>query len=151
MNLALLVALSVGSCCLIACGGSRPVGLPFARPISSQGVPVSNPVVAPAEIDPEPLRLYPVVRIFSLIEVVATTEGAIELRVGNDPGGGLKGTFSYLPLVNGVPDLAQETKELGHLDTTDGFIELAGKRPNLLCHVVSGFRSGPDDWYVILG
>lgn len=95
------------------------------------------------------LPMYAVVRIYSLFEVVETG-GTIEMRLGSDPGGGMSGHFRYAPIVRGLPDLEQETAGRFHADTTPGFIELAGRRPDLLFHEVSGFRSGQSDRYETL-
>lgn len=107
------------------------------------------PDVAVAPATP-PIPMYPVVRIYSLFDVTATDDG-LELSLGYDPGGGALGHFQYVPFVNGAPDFSQETAEVQHADSTmQGYMELLGKRPNLLLHIVSGFRSEPADYYQIL-
>lgn len=106
--------------------------------------PTADPEAEPP--GPEKIPMYPVLRIYSLLDMTVTS-GGIELRMGYDPGGGVLGRFRYVPLVNGLPDLSQETEEMMHATTTAGFIEVAGKRPDLVYHVLSGFRSAPSDRY----
>jgi hypothetical protein len=96
------------------------------------------------------MKLHRVQHIWSLFEVVAT-EGTVELRLGYDPGGGQIGSFRYVPLVGGVAQIAEETSEVSHADTTGGILEIAGKRPNLVLHIASGFRSAAVDGYMVLG
>lgn len=117
--------------------------------------PSATETATPApELPPEPpsLAMYPVGKIYSLLDVRAT-EGGLELRLGEDPGGGsgLQRNFRYVPLVNGVPDFAAETSEVGRASTTANFDELAGKRPRLVLHSVGGFRSATTEGYQILG
>lgn len=144
----LVVAASIG------CASTPPA--PGAAPPAVTVAAVAPPAsadpgaAAPEPAEAGPIKMYPVIRIHSLIDVTAT-DGGIEIRLGSDPGGGQIGTFRYVPLVNGVPDLAQETGEITRVDTTGGTIALAGKRPNLVYHVVSGFRSAPVDGYLVLG
>lgn len=124
-------------------------------PLSGNSAAASSVEVAPTaavQAPPPPddgthtLTLHEVQKIWSLFDVVAS-EGAIELRLGFDPGGGAVGRFRFVPLVDGVPQLAEETSEMMHADTTFGILELAGKRPNAILHVASGFRSAASDQY----
>ncbi|MFO0590548.1 MAG: hypothetical protein U0441_23605 [Polyangiaceae bacterium] len=100
----------------------------------------------PADDGTGTLTLQPVQKIWSLFDVVAN-DGTIELRLGFDPGGGAIGRFRYAPVVNGAPELAEETNEIDHADTTGGIVEIAGKRPDLIFHVAAGFRAAASDHY----
>jgi hypothetical protein len=144
---------------LAACGGPTP---PAAQPNPTVTVTpvVSLPTasasataaVAPTAPDEGPMvRLHPVAKVYSLIDVTAT-EGTLEVRLGHDPGGGMIGRYRYAPLVNGAIDLDQETDEVMYVNTaSDAGVHLAGKRPNLLRHAAAGFRSAASDRYEILG
>ncbi|MCC6524733.1 MAG: hypothetical protein IT373_18900 [Polyangiaceae bacterium] len=153
---------------LFACGGpprADVVPTPPAHAASAAPRPADSGVAAPgpsatpsstatpsAAVPVPAVRavpMYAVVRIYSLFEVVETG-GTVEMRIGTDPGGGASGWFRYAPIVRGLPDLEQETDARFHADTTAGFIELAGRRPDLLFHEVSGFRSGQSDRYETL-
>lgn len=145
---------------LSGCGTAPPPSGTSPAVATSTGVaPTASATapVGPVVQEPPPpddgtgvLQLQRVQQIWSLFEVVAT-EGTVELRLGYDPGGGQIGNFRYVPLVDGVPQLAEETAEVSHADTTGGILEIAGKRPNLVLHVAAGFRSGPVDSYLVLG
>jgi hypothetical protein len=106
----------------------------------------------PEEAAVPTLPMYPVGRVYSLLDVQMTSGGP-ELRIGYDGGmgSGLSRAFRYVPLVKGVPDFTQETSDAGRASSTGGFDELVGKRPNLVLHLVSGFRSAAYDGYGILG
>lgn len=159
------IATVTGSCLLAAalsgCGTAPPPsGTPPVGGTSTAVAPGDRPAVsASATVIPEApppddgtgvLKLHRVQAIWSLFDVVIT-EGTVELRIGYDPGGGMIGNFRYVPVVNGVPDLAEETSEINHVDTTGGILEIAGKRPNLVLHIVAGFRSAGSDSYTALG
>jgi hypothetical protein len=92
--------------------------------------------------------MYPVARIYSLIDVTAT-EGGLELRLGLDPGGGVVGSFRYVPLINGVPDIDNESSDIFRAYTSGGFMELVGRRPNIIFHQATGFRSSAQDQYLL--
>lgn len=97
------------------------------------------------------IPMYPVIRIYSLMDVTATNIGSVEVRLGYDPGGGAMGRFRYAPIVNGAPDLEQETSLKFHADTAGGdYQHLVGSRPKLMYHQVSGFRSAAGDSYEAL-
>lgn len=107
---------------------------------------MSEPVVGAKSIE-----LFPIAKIESLVDVTATM-GTIELRIGTNQGGGLLDHWRYVPVVAGAPDLKQATEEITFADTTGlGQAELFGKRPNLMLHRISGFRSGPSEMYQALG
>jgi len=94
--------------------------------------------------------MYPVGQIYSLFSVTAT-EGGIELSLGVEPGGGVSSYFRYVPLVKGAPDFERETSDVSHMDTSGvGSLVLTGKRPHLLLHDVSGFRSAATERYAVL-
>jgi hypothetical protein len=153
MKAALFVAVGLGSAVWAGCGTTpAPPGTPTVVATEKPAPPQPTVAATSTEAalsDTATIPMYPVVRVYSLFEVVST-EGGIELRVGWDPGGGSPGHFRYVPLVSGVPDFEQETQEIFHADTTGGSIELVGKRPELLYHVVSGFRSSASDNYWLL-
>lgn len=148
---------------LAACSGSpartppqqTALGSASAQASSAALVSTAAPSAVPAPpAAPAELAMYPVANIYSLIDLWATDDG-IELRVGSDPGGGMMGRFRFVPLVDGRPDFARETEMVHYANTASlikqttggGFIEIAGRRPSLVLHVVSGFRSAPSDRY----
>ncbi len=144
---------------LAACGGPTPPAVqptPTVAVTPAAALPTASAAaltdVAPAPPDVGPVvRLFPVAKVYSLIDVTAT-EGTLEVRLGHDPGGGMIGRYRYAPLVNGVIDLEQETDEVMYVNTaSDAGVHLAGKRPNLLRHAAAGFRSAASDRYEILG
>lgn len=142
---------------LAACGETPPPVVPPAPTVAIPAPPPTAPATATgAAAAPSPdaegyVRLFPVARVYSLLDVTAT-EGTIEVRLGYDPGGGIIGTYRYAPLVNGVVDLDQETDQLMYANTAmDASIELAGKRPDLLRRATAGFRSAASDHYETLG
>jgi hypothetical protein len=54
--------------------------------------------------------------------------------------------------VKGAPDFERETDDVSHADTSGfGYVAIAGKRPHLLLHSVSGFRSAAGEHYKVLG
>ncbi|MEZ4297349.1 MAG: hypothetical protein R3B70_20460 [Polyangiaceae bacterium] len=96
------------------------------------------------------VQFHPVVKIYSLIDVVPT-DGGVEIRLGSDPGGGSIGTYRYVPIVRGLPDLDQETSPIIYVNTaSQASVQLAGKRPSLFYHASAGFRSAPTDSYQAL-
>src|SRR5262245_51594269 len=97
------------------------------------------------------VRMYPVAHIHSLLDVTST-EGGVELRLGEDRGAGSVSKYRYVPIVNGPPDLEQHTSELTYVNTSSqASFALEGKRPDLLYHDASGFRSAAVDHYWTLG
>lgn len=122
---------------------------PVASASASQA-PVDTPT--PPAIVGSVVKMYPVVSIYSLIDVVPA-DGTVEIRLGHDPGGGMIGEYSYVPIVNGAPDLEQESETRSYVNTASGgLVEIAGKRPDLVYHAVSGFRSAAtDNGYLVLG
>jgi hypothetical protein len=156
MKARIIFTVGLAAATLIGCGSTPPPSS-SPPPVGTSALPVPPPATvapgasaAPVPAAPGVIRMYPVMRIHSLIDVSAT-EGGIELRLGEDPGGGMVGRFRYVPIVNGAPDFAQETDEISRADTTGGYIEVAGRRPGLIYHVVSGFRSAASDRYQVLG
>lgn len=154
-------SIATGACILgslaLGCGTAPPPsGAPPVAGTATVAPPATAEPTAVAQAEPPPddgtglLVWHPVQHIWSLFDVVAT-DGTLEVRVGFDPGGGLMGRFRYAPVVNGVVQLAEETSEIGHADTTGGILEIAGKRPDLLLHIASGFRSAAVDRYWVLG
>ena len=151
---ALGTTLLVGS--LLGCTTTPPpVGSGAITPASGNSTAAAGVESAPSAVPQAPpppddgtgtLTLYPVQKIWSLFDVVAN-DGTIELRLGFDPGGGAVGRFRYVPVVDGVPQLAEETSEFEHADTTGGIVEIAGRRPDLVFHVAEGFRSSASDHY----
>jgi hypothetical protein len=147
MLLGLMVVLALGC-------GAAPVA-PSPR-VSTVTVPPSLPPTAVASAAPAAppvattVPMYPVARIYSLFGVTAT-EGGLELSLGVEPGGGISASFRYVPFVNGAPDFARETSDVSYSDTSGvGSLVLAGKRPHLLMHDVSGFRSSATERYSLL-
>lgn len=133
---------------LPACGGTtqaeRPTPVTIVAPPS---VAASASVAAPPqEAKQAELPMHRVAFIYSLIDLWRTDDGQVELRLGVDSGGGTIGNYRYVPLVDAKPDFDRETSVLRFADTTSlGRKMLAGKRPDLLYHAVSGFRSGVSD------
>lgn len=129
-------------------------GVGAAAPPVSVSVPSEG---ASAAATPEPakartaIELFPVARIYSLIDATTTTDGGVELRMGIAPGGGAASSFRYVPLVDGVPDFAEATDDIDFRDTTGvGVCDVYGGRPHLILHGISGFRSGPSEYYQVL-
>lgn len=111
----------------------------------TSAAPSSEPAVGAKLIE-----LFPIAKIENLVDVTATM-GTIELRVGTNQGGGMLDHWRYVPIVAGAPDMKQATEEITFADTTGlGQAELFGKRPNLMLHRISGFRSGPGEQYQAL-
>jgi hypothetical protein len=154
------------SIALLACGPSPSPEPAAARSPERGAMPVELEVAASGEpaVDAPPptttppsqvaagptLPMHRVGTVYSLIGFELTDDG-IELKLGLDQGGGAPGRYRYLPLVGMQPDLERETAELFFADTTMyGLVELVGKRPHLLRHVISGFRSAPAEGYVEL-
>jgi len=105
-----------------------------------------QPATPPPPAAASELPLFLVGEIYSLIDLWPTDDGKIELRLGIDMGGGTLGHFRYVQLAGGKPDFETETTEMHFADTSNmGAKMLAGSRPELLYHSVSGFRSGPSD------
>lgn len=149
-----LLGLSV--CLVLGC--DRPPVAPSPG-VATVKIPPPPPSVtatasasAPEDAAVPTLPMYAVGSIYSLLDVQATA-GGMELRIGYDGGmgSGLSRAFRYVPLVKGVPDFTQETSDAGRASSTGGFEELVGKRPNLVLHMVSGFRSAAYDGYGFLG
>ena len=116
-------------------------------PVAS-GVATAEPAAPPSEAA---ITLYPVAKIYSLLDITET-EGTIEVRTGYDPGGGIIGYYRYTPIVNGAVDFSQETDEVSYVNTaSEASVQLAGKRPDLFRHAASGFRSAASDSYFALG
>lgn len=138
---------------LMGCGGPPPAATTPTSQVTPAPAPTAAPtaVAEPAPPDGEPVvRLHPVAQIYSLIDVAAT-DGGVEVRLGHDPGGGQIGRYRYAPIVNGVVDLDQETAELTYANTaSQASVRLAGKRPDLVYHAASGFRSSAVDNYLTL-
>lgn len=149
---------SLAALALLLCAcGSPPSAQDVPATLTMNVAPGPAPSVdASAEViaappSKEAITFYPVIRIFSLMDLWQLEDGSLEVRIGYDPGGGMRGLFRFAPLVGGVPDLEQETEAMTHADTTfQGRIELIGTRPNLIYHSVAGFRSGPMDQYEVL-
>lgn len=140
---------------LTACSATPPAGNPAPDGTAQPAVPTAS--AAPTAVVPPDangvgtISMYPVQRIYSLFDLQATA-GTIELRLGTDPGGGAVGQFRYVPLVNGAPVVEQETEPVEYVNTASyGFLELVGKRPGLMMHTVTGFRSAGSDNYQLLG
>jgi len=139
---------------LAACSGPpTPVAVPpvsTATTTASAGASASAPVeYTPPEIGPV-VKLYPVAQVYSLIDVTET-EGTIEVRLGADPGGGMIGRYRYVPIVAGALDFKQESSEVSYANTaSEGSVQIAGKRPSLVRHAASGFRSSATDSYSAL-
>lgn len=146
------------ACCLSACSSAQKTeDTPVVATMSAAPAPSASveaevvPAVSPTN-EVEAVTFYPVIRIFSLMDLWRLEDGSLEIRLGYDPGGGMRGEYRFAPIVRGVPDLEQETDSMTNADTTfQGRIELIGTRPSLIYHSVSGFRSGPMDGYAVLG
>ncbi len=144
-----LLAVVLTACSSTPSASGIPPLAASAQPTTS--APAPAPVVVPDADGVGLIHMYPVQRVYSLFDMIAT-EGTIELRLGIDPGGGEVGTFRYAPLVDGVPALDKETDPLQRANTSSyGAMRLVGKRPDLLLHTVTGFRSAGDDGYRMLG
>ncbi len=154
MNVSLLAGGSL-ALLLTACSATPPAGNPppdgTAQPAMPTASAAATAVVPPDATGVGTIAMYPVQRVYSLFDLQAT-EGAIELRLGTDPGGGAVGEFRYAPIVNGAPAIDQESDPVDHTNTASyGFLEIVGKRPALLMHKVTGFRSAGSDNYQMLG
>jgi hypothetical protein len=85
--------------------------------------------------------------VYSLIDLERVGD-QLEMRLGIEVGGGARSEYRYLPFVNGAPDFERETAPVYFADTTmHGSVQVAGRRPKLLRHVVSGFRSSAGEYY----
>lgn len=150
MKVHLVLAAGVAAAAQIGCSSNPAASGPPAPVVSVAPAPppaTAAASAAPAAEAAAPVRMYPVARIEGLLDLTAT-DGGVEIRAGEDQGGGMLGHFRYVPVVNGAPDFTQETAEISRADTTsEGLIELAGKRPDLVYHVISGFRSAASDGY----
>lgn len=130
---------------------------PRSVTVASAPPPSASASAVPAPPAPKErvLTMHRVMQVWSLIDLWRTDDG-IELRLGLESVGGSLGWFRYVPLVNGVPDLDRETGRDGYANTAwlrrsttnaGNFIEVLGKRPALITHKVSGFRSVATDSY----
>jgi hypothetical protein len=140
------LTLALGS---LGCSGAPPPApvatLVVPPPVVAPPPAPSAEPAAPAALD-APIPLYPVARIYSLFDLVVT-DGGVELRLGLDPGGGVTGIYRFVPLVDGAPDFERESADIFRAYTSGGFLELVGKRPDLILHEASGFRSSSIDSY----
>ena len=154
MNASLLTAGAL-ALLLAACSSTPPAsGTPVpggTQPAVPTASAAPTAVVPPDAAGVGTIAMYPVQRVYSLFDLQAT-EGTIELRLGTDPGGGAVGSFRYAPIVRGAPAVDQESDPVDHTNTASyGLLEIVAKRPGLLMHKVTGFRSAGEDSYEMLG
>jgi hypothetical protein len=139
------LTLALGSLGCSSAPPPAPVATLVVPPVVAPPPAPSAEPAAPAALD-APIPLYPVARIYSLFDLVVT-DGGVELRLGLDPGGGVTGIYRFVPLVDGAPDFERESADIFRAYTSGGFLELVGKRPDLILHEASGFRSSSIDSY----
>lgn len=140
--LALFASVALG--CASAPSASPPVAP--ARG-AERATPTTGAVARPED---DVLELHLVGRMHALLDLVPT-EGGIELRVGTDPGGGMLGEYSYVPLVGFAPDLERRSEPVSYANTSSfPMVEMVGARPELIRHVISAFRSASSEHYTTL-
>jgi len=93
--------------------------------------------------------MYDVAEVWSL-HGLARTDSGVELRVGDDVGGGVLSYLWFVPIVDGRIDLKQQTDLIDTTASTPTSFALYGARPNYLLHSYRGFRSAPVDTYATL-
>ena len=130
---------------LVACAETKVPPKEPAAVVAVASASTTPPTPTPVAPDTSPLEIGPVVDVATLLDLTHS-EKHVELRVGYDPGGGMSGAaFWFMPIVNGKPDLAQQTGLHSIVSTTASNIEVKGTRPNLYFHQYSGFRGAPSD------
>jgi hypothetical protein len=140
LNFALLALLAPG------CGSATTASSTTAI---ARGVEAPTPTLEAAP-ESDVFELHLVGRIHSLLDLVPTEDG-IELRVGTDPGGGMLGEYSYVPLVGFAPDLERASEPVSYANTSSfPLVEMVGARPELVRHVISAFRSASSEHYTTL-